>query len=156
MAEPKPEPEPENPPRSATAKRRAFALALARGLRIGKAAEAAGISERTASRLNKDPAIGAQVAEIQRAMLGRAMGRLAAGAELAAAEMVKLIKDTGPAATTLARLAACRAVLADLTGMRYHLKLSDENAKILRRLDEHDQIIKKRKLGSAQAFNGSR
>src|SRR5690242_7598586 len=132
---PGPEPEPEKLPKSALAKRRAFVVQMARGRRINAAARLAGIGERTAYRWNKDPAIREQIAEIHRANLGRAMGRLAAGAELAAAEMVKLITSTAPAATINARLAACRAVLADLISVRAHVELSEQVAEMVRRLD---------------------
>jgi hypothetical protein len=94
-------------------KRERFALALASGCTIGKAATAAGIGRRTATRWITDRALQARVAELQAAMVRRALGRMSATMSRAAARLRKLIQSDDERVA----LGACRAVLELRTGL---------------------------------------
>jgi hypothetical protein len=128
------------------ARRRAFILAIARGQSVTKAAAAAGVTSRTGFRWMRLPAVRDAVAAIRAAMLDRAAGRLVGTIERAAATMGKLLTSADKPSEVLARLAVARAILADYLSIRAHTELAEQNAEILRRLDEHEAIIRRRRL----------
>jgi hypothetical protein len=128
-----------------------FILALARGRSVTKSAAAAGVTARTGFRWQKLPAVRQAVAAIRAAMLDRAAGRLVWAVERAAATMGKLLTSTDKPSEILAKLAVARAILADYLSIRTHTELAEQNAEIMRRLDEHEAIIRRRKLDRAPA-----
>jgi hypothetical protein len=91
------------------------------------------------------------VAAIRASMLDRAAGRLVGTVGRAAATMGELLTSADEPRVVLARLAVARAILADYLSIRSHTELAEQNAEIMRRLDEHDAIIKRRKLDRAPA-----
>jgi hypothetical protein len=139
-----------------TEARRRFVAALARGRTMAKASAEAGVTPRTGHRWSRRPEIKAAIAELRQAALDRAAGVLSGAVAAAMIDMVNLRRAEDKPSEVMAKLSVCRAVLAGLLNIRGHVDLMEQNAEILRRLDEHDQIIKKRKLGGAPAFNGSR
>jgi hypothetical protein len=74
-------------------RREKFALALAGGRTVTKAAAKAGIGRRTATRWLAEPAMRARVAELRSAMIARAIGRTAAGLALAAGRLRRLVRS---------------------------------------------------------------
>ncbi len=96
---------------TATGRHRADAALLAElaaGRTVAQAAEATGVSERSAFRRLADPGFREQLAEAQRAALAEASRTLAANATLAAQTLGELLGDGNPPPV---RLAAARATL---------------------------------------------
>jgi hypothetical protein len=85
----------------------ALALAIAQGQTLRRAAEAAGVSERTAGRRIKEAAFRRRVAELQAEMVSRATARLTAGMADAAAILLKLMNSKSESI----QLAAARSLL---------------------------------------------
>jgi transposase-like protein len=88
-------------------KRERFALALASGLSITKAAARVGIGRRTASRWLTELELQKRVGELQAAMVGRALGSMSASMSRAAARLRNLVRSDDERVA----LGACRAVL---------------------------------------------
>jgi hypothetical protein len=86
----------------------ALALALAAGQTLRSAAEAAGVSERTATRRSGDPAFRRRVGELRADMVARSLGRMADGMSDAADVLRELLAPGTPPAV---RLGAARSLL---------------------------------------------
>jgi hypothetical protein len=85
-----------------------LALALAAGQTVRLAAEAAGVSERTATRRSADPAFRRRVGELRADMVARSVGRMAEGMSDAADVLRALLAPGTPPAV---RLGAARSLL---------------------------------------------
>jgi hypothetical protein len=108
----------------------ALLQALAGGLSVPRAAEAAGLSRRTAYRRLKDPDFRRRVGELRTELFERAAGRLGGAGGRAAAVLAKLLGS----ADEKTRLAAARAILE--LGPRVR-----DAAEIARRLDELERRV---------------
>lgn len=86
----------------------AFALAVATGQTIRDAAQAVGISERTAARRWADPNFRRRVAELRGDLVQRSLGRMADGMSEAADVLRQLLAEGTPPAV---RLGAARSLL---------------------------------------------
>jgi hypothetical protein len=100
----------------------ALALAFAAGKTLAEAAQAAGVSERTASRRRTDPAFADFVGELRREMARRAVGKLA--------------DSMAEAAEVLRRLLAARSETVRLGAARSILELGSH----LRQIEETDDL----------------
>jgi hypothetical protein len=85
----------------------AFAIAVASGTSLKEAARSAGISESTAYRRLKDPALRRRVSEIRTSFLGEAVGRLTEAAN----EAVSTLRALLAARSEGVRLSAARTIL---------------------------------------------
>src|SRR5215213_1839174 len=85
----------------------ALVTALAAGGTVEAAAKAAGVSETTAYRRQREPAFRQRVAEVRDEMVSRAVARLSATSTLAADCLRELLK----AQSETVRLGAARAIL---------------------------------------------
>jgi hypothetical protein len=74
----------------------ALLLGLASGLSVPLAAQAAGLSERTAYRRLEDPAFRARVEEMRDEMVSRTIGRLVALGELTVSALESLLGSPDP------------------------------------------------------------
>jgi hypothetical protein len=97
----------------------ALVLALARGLSVAKAAESAGLSERTVHRRLQDPGFRQQINEVRATLVERAAGRLAGGMTAAAATLTKLLT----ARSETVRLGSARALLELAVKIRESVEL---------------------------------
>jgi hypothetical protein len=92
----------------------ALALALATGQTLACAAQAAGVSERTAARRWAGPAFRRRVSELQSEVVARAQGKTADGM----AEAADVLRALLSARSDTVKLGACRALLE--MGTRIH------------------------------------
>ena len=98
-----------------------LAVALAAGATRHAAAEAAGMSERTARRRAHEPHFAALLQEVNSEYLQQAAGSLAAGVGDAVATMLELIHSNNE----MVRLQAARAIYADF--LKGHERMSFEH-----------------------------
>lgn len=98
-----------------------FALAIASGRSLREAARTAGISESTAYRRLKDPAVLRRVSEIRTAFLGEAIGLLSE----AASEAVSRLKTLLNARSEAICLSAARAILEFGPKLRVQAELEE-------------------------------
>jgi hypothetical protein len=110
----------------------ALALALAAGQTLRVAAEAAGVSERTATRRWADLGFRRRVAELRGDMVARSLGRMADGMAEAADVLRALLAAGTPPAV---RLGAARALLELGTKLRESVEL-EERLQALERAHE--------------------
>lgn len=85
-----------------------LAVAIASGLSIRRAAAAAGVSARTATRRAADSAFREEVDAIRREALGRAVARLTVASNKAAALLVKQMRNDDPGVAQRAAIAVWR------------------------------------------------
>jgi hypothetical protein len=85
-----------------------LAAALAAGRTVQRAAEAAGVSERTAHRRLKDPSFKRQVAECRARVLDETLGALTEATTSAVAVMAELLAEGN---APKVRLAAAKAII---------------------------------------------
>lgn len=123
---------------------RELALALAAGQTIKDAAEAAGLSERTAHRRLQSAEFLALVTKARSTMFERAAGRLASAAAAAAGTLADLAAD---AASDGVRLSAAKAVLE--AGMKWR-----DGQEFDQRLTKVEQAIHER-TGTATGGGGA-
>ena len=97
----------------------ALAAAIAAGTSVKDAARAAGVSERTAYRRQRDPEFRRRVAEIRSSFMSDAAGRLAE----ASTEAVSTLKALLTASSDSVRLSAARAILEIGPKLREHTEL---------------------------------
>lgn len=97
--------------------------ALAAGQSYEDAAEAAGVSKRTARRRMTEPAFRAEVDALRSDMLARAVGRMAGLVDEAAETLRDVMRD--PDAPAGARVSAARAVLQLGADLRERLELAE-------------------------------
>jgi hypothetical protein len=112
----------------------ALALAFAAGKTLAEAAQAAGVSERTASRRRADPAFAARVAELRSEMARRAVGRLAE----TMAEAAGVLRGLLCARSETVRLGAARSILELGASLLRQTDEADELDARLRALEEDD------------------
>ncbi len=103
-----------------------LALGLARGLTLAEAAEAAGVSERTASRRNTEPAFQALVGQLRSRLVDTAVGQLAEGMADAAQTLRALLK----AESESVRLGAARVLLEATIRVREQSELAGRIANL--------------------------
>lgn len=106
----------------------ALAVALAAGKTAQEAAAAAGLSERTASRRQADPAFRQKVTDLRAQMVGRALGTLADGMAAAARTLRDLLEWESGAV----RLGAARSLLELGAKLRDSVELEER----VRQLEE--------------------
>jgi hypothetical protein len=111
----------------------ALAAALAAGQTFRAAATAAGIAERTAARRWADAGFRQRVAELQREMVGRCLGRMADGMAEAADTLRQLLK----AESESVRLGAARALVELGVKIRDAVELSERVAELERLAAAH-------------------
>jgi hypothetical protein len=104
----------------------ALALAFAAGKTLAEAAQAAGISERTASRRRADPDFAARVGDLRTEMVRRAVGKLADGM----AEAAEVLRGLLGARSESVRLAAARTILELGSSLRQMEDLDDLDARL--------------------------
>src|SRR5262249_16669357 len=109
----------------------ALAVALARGLTIAAAAEAAGISERTARRRLKDAAFRARVKQLRGEMVERTVGALSDASGKAVRTLSRLL---GPSTRAGVRRSAAATILGELVKLKGVLDLEERVAELERRV----------------------
>lgn len=113
----------------------ALALGLARGLTLSAAAEAAGISLRTASRRRSDAAFNARVRELRAEVVSRASGLLADGMAEASSVMRDLLKSENEPV----KLRAADLLLTHAVRVREAAELEERLAELEERLAQVEQ-----------------
>lgn len=116
-----------------------FALAVASGQPVGRAARALGVPSRTAYRWSKAPEFIAAVQAVRRRALDRAVGRLGKVTVKAVATLERLMGTGNPEAI---QLGAARAVLGSVIDLRSNVEMAE-------RLDQLEA-----RLGVAATSNG--
>jgi hypothetical protein len=109
----------------------ALALHLASGVSVPKAAERAGVSERTAYRRLEDPAFRLRVDRLRTEAVGQTVGKLSAAGEEAVDALVLILKHGQPHAV---KLGAARAILQLLFA-------GHEQFTLARRVEELEQLV---------------
>jgi hypothetical protein len=104
------------------AKDQVIAAVLAAGQSQARAAEAAGVTERTVQRRMADPAFRARVDDARGDLLGRTLDVLGAGALEAAVVLRQVVMDGNEASTV--RVSASRALLTGLLQWRDQIELA--------------------------------
>lgn len=112
------------------------ALAIAQGQSTAAIAKKHGLSTRAIQQWMKRPAFAAKVESLRSQMLDEAVGIMAAGATTAAAQLQRLASK---GKSESIRLAASRALLADLMAAEDHAKLARELREIKARLDSAER-----------------
>jgi hypothetical protein len=108
----------------------ALALAIAGGASLTAAAEACGVSRKTATRRMQEPDFRARVNELQGQMVNEAVGKMAAAMAGAADALKALVRSPKPAV----RLGAAKAVLELAMKLRdttVEQRLADLEARVL-------------------------
>jgi hypothetical protein len=98
----------------------ALLVALASGQSVPRAAQKAGVSQRTAYRRLRDPAFKARVTKARADMVERALGHLAAGTTEAAVALRQLLRH----ADAKVRLGAAKAILDSEMKLRAEVDLA--------------------------------
>lgn len=110
-----------------------LALAVAAGRRVADWAKENGVAPRTAYAWTRRPGFDAKVARLQRRVLERAVGALAAASARNARQINALAAS---AESEAVRLAAARAAIADLAALRKHLYLEERLSELERRVND--------------------
>ncbi len=113
-----------------------LAINIAAGMTVIEAAEAAGVSQRTAHRRLNDPAFRRRVTELQAEMTSCVLGRLVAGMVEAADTLYQLLKPDGAANAGRVRLGAARAILEVGIKLREFVEFEARLAEVERMIDE--------------------
>ena len=112
-----------------------LAVELASGKTVETAAEAAGLSVRTAFRRLRDPAFAQQVREARAAFVDRAVGKLADASTKAVDTLVQLLDCD----TDTVKLGACRAILELGNRLRESVELEQRISELETRVSEKPQ-----------------
>lgn len=115
-----------------------FLAALVSGRTVAEAAEAAGISRRTAFRRLADPDVQRQIDELRASTIEHATARLLGLVDLAANTLAAVMSDDGAAASP--RVSAARAVFIEVLHLR-------EAGEVESRLTEVERLIARRPPG---------
>ncbi len=117
----------------------AFLLALARGVAVKTAAQAAGVSERTASRRLADPEFRRAVSAARAALLDRAIGQLADASSDAAEVLKGLLNVADPRI----RVRAATSILELAPKLRESAELEERVAELERLAKEKANGVKR-------------
>jgi hypothetical protein len=115
-----------------------LSAAIAAGETIAAWADKKQIPRRTAYRWSRLPEVRQAVERIRRRCLDRCAGTLARHATAAAATVAKLARS---AESEAVKLAAARAVMADLMQVTDYSRFDDRLTELERRVHEHDQQL---------------